>query len=207
MIIWDISSVRRSRSAEDRRRRISEKMEQSNRFEYGKITIKPVGFVRSELKTPSLKANQKDIELEQGLQQTAIEAKYIRSLISELVINPELNGILDGLEDFSHALVLYWPHLLSPHGRSLIKVHPIGHKSLPLVGVFATCSPARPNPILVTTARIIEKKENILTVQGLEAVDGSPIIDIKPYTSAYYAAEDVRVSDWMNHIQQAISQA
>lgn len=207
MTIWDISLVRHSKSAEDRRSRISGKMEKSKRSGYGEMTIKPVGFVRSELKDPSLKASQKDIELEQGLQQTAIEAKYIRSLVSELVINPEFNGILDGLEDFSHAIVLYWPHLLSPHGRSFIKVHPIGHKSFPLVGVFATCSPARPNPILVTTVRIIEKKENVLKVQGLEAVDGSPIIDIKPYTSAYYSAKDVRVSDWMNQIQQAISQA
>jgi tRNA-Thr(GGU) m(6)t(6)A37 methyltransferase TsaA len=179
-------------------------MKQSNRFDDFEMRLKPVGFVRSELKTLSLKANRKDIELEKGLQRTAVEAKYIRSLISELVINPELNGILDGLEDFSHALVLYWPHLLPPHGRSLIKVHPIGHKSFPLVGVFATCSPARPNPILVTTVRIIERKENILQVQGLEAVDGSPIIDIKPYTT-YCSAEDVRVSDWMHQIQQAIS--
>jgi tRNA-Thr(GGU) m(6)t(6)A37 methyltransferase TsaA len=182
-------------------------MKQSNGFGDFEMTIKPVGFVRSELKTPSLKANRADIELEQGLQQVAIEARYIRSLISELIINPELNGILDGLEDFSHALVLYWPHLLPPHGRSLIKVHPIGQRGFPLVGVFATCSPARPNPILVTTVRIIEKRENILQVQGLEAVDGSPIIDIKPYTETYCSAEDVRISNWMHQIEQAVSQA
>ena len=76
-----------------------------------------------------------------------------------------------------------------------------------MVGVFATCSPARPNPILVTTVRIIEKKENTLQVQGLEAVDGSPIIDIKPYTATYCSAEDVRISNWMHQIEQAISQA
>jgi tRNA-Thr(GGU) m(6)t(6)A37 methyltransferase TsaA len=186
---------------------VLEHTEKSNCFNNWEMIIKPVGFVRSEVKGPSLKANRGDIELEQGLHQTAIEAKYIRSLISELVINPELSGILDGLEDFSHALVLYWPHLLPPHGRSLIKVHPIGNKGFPLVGVFATCSPARPNPILITAVRIIGKKENILKVQGLEAVDGSPIVDIKPYTSAYYSAEDVRVSDWMHQIQRAISQA
>lgn len=171
------------------------------------MTIKPVGYVRSELKTPSLKAKGEDIELEKGLQQTAIEAKAIRSLVSELMINPELDGILDGLEDFSHALVLYWPHLLPFHGRSLIKVHPMGQKEFPLVGVFSTCSPARPNPILVTTVRIIEKMENILKVQGLEAIDGSPIIDIKPYTVAYCCAEDVKLSDWMKQIQQVISKA
>ncbi|MBW2624029.1 MAG: tRNA (N6-threonylcarbamoyladenosine(37)-N6)-methyltransferase TrmO [Deltaproteobacteria bacterium] len=170
------------------------------------MTVTPVGYVRSELKTPSLTAKGEDIELEKGLQQAATEAKDIRSLVSELVINAELDGILDGLEDFSHALVLYWPHLLPSQGRSLIKVHPIGQKRFPLVGVFSTCSPARPNPILVTTVRIIEKKGNILKVQGLEAVDNSPVIDIKPYTMTYCSAEDVRVSDWMDQIQQTMSQ-
>ena len=169
------------------------------------MTLKPVGDVRSELKTPSLKATGEDIELDKGLLQSATEVKTIRSLVSELVINPELNGILDGLEDFSHALVLYWPHLLPPHGRSLTKVHPMGQKRFPLVGIFSTCSPARPNPILVTTVHIVEKTGNILKVQGLEAIDGSPIIDIKPYTN-YLSAENVRVSDWMAQIQKAMSQ-
>ena len=84
-------------------------MEDSDYSERQKFTIKPVGYVRSELKSPSLKARGDDIELEKGLQQATMEAKTIRSLVSELVINPELEGILDGLEDFSHALVLYWP--------------------------------------------------------------------------------------------------
>jgi tRNA-Thr(GGU) m(6)t(6)A37 methyltransferase TsaA len=180
--------------------------EDSDRFKIEEVTIKPVGYVVSELKNPSLKVKGEDLELEKGLQQAAIEAKTIRSLVSELVINPEFDGILDGLEDFSHALVLYWPHLLPPHGRSLIKVHPIGQKEFPLVGVFSTCSPARPNPILVTKVRIIGKTGNILKVQGLEAVDGSPVIDIKPYTMTYCAAENFKLSDWMNQIQQAISQ-
>ncbi len=180
--------------------------EDSDGFINEEMTIKPVGYVRSELKTPNLKAKGRDIELEKGLQQAAIGAKTIRSLVSELVINPELDGILDGLEDFSHALVLYWPHLLPLSGRSLIKVHPMGQKEFPLVGVFSTCSPARPNPILVTTVRIIEKARNTLKVQGLEAIDGSPIIDIKPYTMTYCSAGDVKLSDWMNQIQQAMSE-
>ena len=183
------------------------KEEGPDRFTDEALTIRPVGYVRSELKSPSLRAKGGDIELEEGLRQAATEAKYIRSLVSELVIRPELDGILDGLEDFSHALVLYWPHLLSAHGRSLTKVHPIGQKEFPLVGIFSTCSPARPNPILVTTVRIIEKTGNRLKVQGLEAVDGSPIIDIKPYTMTYCSAENVRVSEWMSRIQQAMSRA
>jgi tRNA-Thr(GGU) m(6)t(6)A37 methyltransferase TsaA len=170
------------------------------------ITIKPVGYVKSEIKAPSLRATGEDIELAKELQQAAAEVKAIRSLVSELVIRPELEGILDGLDDFSHALVLYWPHLLPPHGRSLTKVHPMGQKAFPLVGIFSTCSPARPNPILVTTVKILEKNGHILKVQGMEAVDGSPIIDIKPYTKTYCLAEDIKLSDWMNQIEEALSQ-
>jgi len=169
------------------------------------MVITPVGYVQNEIKTPSLKANGEGLELKKGLHQAAMDAKNIRCLVSELIINPELDGILDGLEDFSHALILYWPHLLPPHGRSLTKVHPIGQKEFPLSGIFSTCSPARPNPILVTVARIVEKSGNTLKVQGLEAVDGSPIIDIKPYTMAYCSAKDVKISDWMNKIQLAMS--
>ena len=182
-------------------------MEDSVRFYDEEMIIKPVGYVRSELKSPSLKVKGEDIALENALKQAAIEARAIRTLISEVVIRDELKGILDGLEDFSHALVLYWPHLLPPHGRSLVKVHPMGQKAFPLVGIFSTCSPARPNPILVTAVRVLEKAGNILKVQGLEAVDGSPIIDIKPYTLTYCSAEDVKLSDWMDQIQEAISQA
>ncbi|MBN1850590.1 MAG: SAM-dependent methyltransferase [Deltaproteobacteria bacterium] len=171
------------------------------------MTIRPVGYVRSEIKAPSLRAKGEDIELDKELQQIAIEAKAIRSLVSELVIRPDLEGILDGLDDFSHALVLYWPHLLPSHGRSLTKVHPMGQKAFPLVGVFSTCSPARPNPILVTAVKILEKKGNILKVQGLEAVDQSPIIDIKPCTKTYCLAEDIKLSDWMDQIEKALSQA
>ena len=171
------------------------------------MTIKAVGFVRSEIKTPSLRAEGEDIELAEGLRRAATEVSRIRTLVSELVIDPELHGILDGLEEFSHALVLYWPHFLPAHGRSLTKVHPMGQKQFPLVGVFSTCSPARPNPVLVTTVRIVERTGNILKVQGLEAVDGSPIIDIKPYTMTYCAAAGVKVPDWMDRIQRAVAQA
>jgi tRNA-Thr(GGU) m(6)t(6)A37 methyltransferase TsaA len=179
----------------------------SNSLQFGdrELFIKPVGFVKSDLKKPSLKANGEGIELEQGLRKAVAEAKIIHSLVCDLIIHPRFQGILDGLEDFSHAVVLYWPHLLPTQGRSLIKVHPMGLKEFPLVGVFATCSPARPNPILVTTVRIVEKKENILTVQGLEALDGSPIIDIKPYTTNYLSADDVKMPDWMNQIHQTMS--
>ncbi len=109
---------------------------------------------------------------------------------------------MDGIEDFSHVLVLYWAHKTKEEARNLIKVHPMGRKDFPLVGIFATCSPARPNPILVTAVRLMERNGNTLRVQGFEAIDGSPVIDIKPYNPHYYLVKDINLPHWMKEIQK-----
>ncbi len=124
--------------------------------------------------------------------------KEQRETVSEIVINEDLAEALDGLEDFSHLVVLYWPHLITPPSRATKKVHPLGSQDFPLTGVFATQSPARPNPILTTTVRLLGRKRNILRVTGLDALDSSPVLDIKPY--APDDIKDIRVADWMRRI-------
>jgi tRNA (Thr-GGU) A37 N-methylase len=81
----------------------------------------------------------------------------------------------------------------------------MGRKDLPLVGLFATCSPARPNPICVSAVRIVERQGLTLRVEGLDAIDGSPVVDVKPYHPYYYAVEDARVSDWMARIMRELA--
>jgi tRNA (Thr-GGU) A37 N-methylase len=76
----------------------------------------------------------------------------------------------------------------------------MGRKEYPLVGIFCTCSPARPNPVLMTVVRLHKKEGNILKVSGLDAIDGSPVIDIKPYVEDFYPRKDVRISGWMQRI-------
>ncbi len=166
------------------------------------MRLRPVGVVRSPLKQPSLVANSGDLEL----QSKVARARRNQQVISELVINNNLAGILDGIEDFSHLLVLYWAHRVPPEGRSLIKAHPMGRKDLPLVGIFSTCSPARPNTICATVVRLMKRQENTLTVEGLDALDGSPIVDIKPYNPSYYATGDVKIADWMERIHREFSE-
>ena len=172
----------------------------------GEMTLRPVGVVKSGLKEPSLVAGSSDLEPGKRDGADREEAKKIRDLVSEIVIDRRLEGILDGIEDFSHILVLYWPHELAEEKRNLIKVHPMGRKDLPLVGVFATCSPARPNPVLVTAVRLLERHENVLKVRGLEAIDGSPVIDLKPYNPHYYLVKDIKLSDWMERIMREIGE-
>jgi tRNA-Thr(GGU) m(6)t(6)A37 methyltransferase TsaA len=165
------------------------------------MQLRQVGVVRSPLKEPSLVADSGDLEW----QSRVARATESRGVISKLVIDNDLAGITDGLEGFSHLLVLYWAHLVPPEGRSIIKAHPMGRKELPVVGIFATCSPARPNNICATVVRLLKCRGNTLTVEGLDALDGSPIVDIKPYNPSYYPTEGVKVTDWMERIHREIA--
>jgi len=78
----------------------------------------------------------------------------------------------------------------------------MGRKDLPLQGIFATCSPAWSNPVLVSTVPLLERIGNVIKVKGLEAVDGSPIVDIKPYSKSYYGVDNPAVPEWMLQIQR-----
>ena len=166
------------------------------------FTIYPVGVIKSQIKEPSLGATGNGIELKEHMKKVRQQHQWIKTLVSELEIFPDYDGILDGIEDFSHILVLYWPHLIDPERRNLRKVHPMGRKDLPIQGIFATRSPARPNPILVSTVPLLERVGNVLKVKGLEAVDGSPLINIKPYVEAYHGVDHPKVPEWMRQIHK-----
>lgn len=166
------------------------------------MNLRAVGVVRSPLKEPSLVAHSGDLEWRPGIGRPSAS----QAVVCELVIDSEFAGIADGLEDFSHLLVLYWAHRVGQDGRSMTKAHPMGRKDLPLVGIFATCSPARPNPVCAMVVRLLERKGNVLEVEGLDAIDGSPLVDIKPYNPGYYAAADVKVADWMAQIYREMAE-
>ena len=183
------------------------------------MLLRPVGVVRNEVKKPSLVADSGDLEWQANMVQARSElgglshlkpqphfGAAFQGVISELVIDSDLEGILDGIEDFSHIMVLYWAHHVPPEGRSLLKGHPMGRRDLPLTGIFATCSPARPNPICLIAVRLLERKGNVLKVGGLDAIDGSPLIDIKPYLPNYYAVADAKRADWMMRIEREFAQ-
>lgn len=82
----------------------------------------------------------------------------------------------------------------------------MGRKEFPLTGIFATRSPARPNPVLVSVVRVLDRKGGVLKVAGLEAVDGSPVLDIKPHMAAYDTREKPKVAPWMEKIQQELGE-
>lgn len=158
--------------------------------------IKPVGIVSSDLKNPHRVSEKETVERDGDEAVSKEDEQNIKSLISKINLNPDLKGILEGLQRVSHVLVIYWPHLSKPGSREIIRVHPMGNRKLKQVGVFASCSPARPNPILITAVKLLEVGENHITVQGLEAVDGSPVLDIKPYSRHYLEVENLETAEW-----------
>jgi formylmethanofuran dehydrogenase subunit E len=107
---------------------------------------------------------------------TETSAETLRSAISRIVINPLLKDGLTGLESGGKVLVVFSFH--RSEGYELLQ-HPRGDHTKPKRGVFALHSPHRPNPIGVTVAEILSVKENTLEVSGLDALNGTPVLDLK----------------------------
>jgi tRNA-Thr(GGU) m(6)t(6)A37 methyltransferase TsaA len=109
---------------------------------------------------------------------------------SHLEIDPPFRPGLDGLERFSHVVVLAWLHRAR---RDPIVIHP-PHADAPR-GVFALRSPVRPNPIGLTVARIlsVDHDRGIVTIDAIDFLDGTPLVDIKPYRPGIDAIPDAVV--------------
>lgn len=124
------------------------------------------------------------------------------NIASKIVLNDELSEALSGIEENSHIIVLFWMDRVGKEGRKTMKLHPKGRKDLPLLGVFATRSPNRANPIGIRAVRLIEREKNILKVVGLDALNGSPVLDLKPYSVKHDLVEDARIPWWAKHLRK-----
>ena len=117
--------------------------------------------------------------------------------VSKIRIFDEFCDGLDGLDSFSHILILYWFHLRdTEEERGVLRVIPRRHQGSPEVGVFASRSPSRPNPIGLCVVELVKMEGNILLVKGLDAFEGSPVIDIKPYNPRADAFPEAVVPPW-----------
>ena len=160
------------------------------------IEMRPVGYVRNKDRKTSWRTNWGKLTWRQKVAQM----KGQRESPSEIVLDRVPEEILEGIEEFSHLTVLYWAHLVSDEDRKTTTVHPLGSPEFPSVGVFATHSPVRPNSILLTNVRLLGRKGNVLTVNGLDALDGSPVLDIKPYAPSADELMDVKTPEWMKQV-------
>ncbi|MFH2011431.1 MAG: tRNA (N6-threonylcarbamoyladenosine(37)-N6)-methyltransferase TrmO [Pseudomonadota bacterium] len=126
--------------------------------------IEPIGFIRSEL-------SSREAAPHQGYEGAPDAWLEVNSIVAE-----GLEGIALGDE----IIVITWFH---KSNRDVLKVHPRGDKKMPLTGVFSTRSPNRPNPIALHRVTVLETTGNRLRVGPIEAIDGTPVIDIKPVLS------------------------
>ncbi|MCK4459201.1 MAG: tRNA (N6-threonylcarbamoyladenosine(37)-N6)-methyltransferase TrmO [Methanosarcinales archaeon] len=155
---------------------------------FGKFVVKSIGIVRSPAKEP---------------------ARRWDNVVSEIVLDKEYTEGLDGLDEFSHAVIVFFLHRA---GRKVVmKARPRGRADMPLTGIFALRTPRRPNPIGITTVEIIRRAENRLAVRGLDAIDGTPVLDVKPYIPRWGAGDHqedgrgvpgARVPEWVERLAQ-----
>jgi tRNA-Thr(GGU) m(6)t(6)A37 methyltransferase TsaA len=106
------------------------------------------------------------------------DPKALRNSQSLLILDEKYIGAMDGLERYRYLLVIFQFHRSAGYRE---RVHPMGDRSIPERGVLATRSPCRPNPIGVTVAELISVEGNTIRVTGLDALNGTPILAIKPY--------------------------
>jgi tRNA-Thr(GGU) m(6)t(6)A37 methyltransferase TsaA len=117
---------------------------------------------------------------------------------SKIELNADLAPGLQGLADFSHIVVVFHLDQIPPFDKTkqLLR-QPRGMEHLPPVGVFAQRTKFRPNPIGVTPARLLSIQGNVLTVTGLDAMDGTPVLDVKPFIPEFDSVEKSKQADWV----------
>ena len=124
-------------------------------------TIEPIGIIRSELTS----------------REAAPRQGYEGAPDAWLEVNSTVAEGLECLAAGDEIIVITWLH--NAH-RNILKVHPRGDRNMPLTGVFATRSPDRPNPLGLHRVTVLEIAGNRLKIKPIEAIDGTPVVDIKP---------------------------
>lgn len=136
----------------------------------------------------------------------------LRGVCGEIVLSPEYRDGLRGLEGFSHLIIIAYLHKVAERQRNTLLVRPrklvklgVPYEQLPEVGVFATDSPHRPNPLALTIVSVRDIKEGVIEVCGLDLFDGTPILDIKPYTPSR-AVSNISVPAWYKRLLDKLSE-
>lgn len=109
---------------------------------------------------------------------------------------------LKALDSFSHLVVLYWFHLLdTPDSRSITQAEQPYRLSPDRLGIFATRSPIRPNPIGLSVTPIlrIDQEKGLIQIPYIDAMNGTPILDLKPYHPSSDRVKKVTVPEWCSH--------
>lgn len=143
----------------------------------GRIRMEPIGKAENSAEKPALAG--------------------WKNLITKITLDKRYSKGLDGVEDYSHVIIVYW---MGQEKECHLKHHPQGRADIPYGGIFACRCPQRPNRIAISTVKLLSRKKNSIEVAGLDILDGTPILDIKPYTAHYDRISNARVPAWVNRL-------
>lgn len=143
------------------------------------VTVRIIGHVRNEV--PSGKVDDWG------------------GIASEVVLDGEYEPSLEGIEQFSHIIVIFWMHQVDEYRP---KVRPQGRTDIPEQGTFATRTPFRPNPIGISAVKLLSREGPILRVIGLDCYDNTPVLDIKPYNAVDRGRVEIEIPDWMRKLME-----
>lgn len=147
------------------------------------LNIIPIGYVKNE--------------------RSGMRDDYWGTIISEIVISDELpEECLDGIETFSHLEIIFYFDKADVNKVVKGASHPRGNSAWPKVGIFAQRKKDRPNHIGTTIVKLISRKGRILTMQGLDADNDTPILDIKPVANEFLPQEKVKQPAWMSELMK-----
>ena len=152
------------------------------------ITLSPIGFVKTDFTGEELRN------------------RLVEDLEADIEILEEYADGLELIDGFSHLLVFFYMHNITAENRKKLKIKPriltkygLSLEEVPLVGVFCLDSPNRPNPIGLSAVRLLWRKGRMLHVKGLDALDQTPVLDIKPYSPAR-RIEKFELPEWYKSI-------
>lgn len=124
------------------------------------------------------------------------------SVEARIALQPEYRGGLRGLEQFSHALIVTFLHEARFEPTKHLLRRPRGLASMPEVGIFAQRAKDRPNPLGITAVTIIGVESGALVVRGLDVINGTPVLDVKPYYPAYDRVMNAVVPEWVDSLME-----
>ena len=119
--------------------------------------------------------------------------------VAQIVLDERWLPALQGIEEFSHLIVLFWLDRI-PTRRIALQTHPENREDLPQVGIFATRTPYRPNPIGLQVVELVRREGNVLTIRGIDALNNTPVLDIKPYLGRGDCVNETRIPVWLEKL-------
>lgn len=146
------------------------------------ITLNPIGYVNNDVE------NKKDVSWGND--------------ISKIILEKIYSGGLTGLNDFSHAIIIYYLDKAKFDINKHLQRRPQNRNDMPLIGIFSQRGKSRPNQIGITSVQIISAADDMLVVKGLDAINGTPILDIKPYYPVYDCRKEAVVPEWVNGLME-----